>query len=108
MTISFTSVAVVAAVAVTALLLVRGVPVLMTRRVVSGPSRLLAAMLLQATSLSIPVVAGQIGVEMGLMRPATYVALVTAGLISVIVFPLASLTLLRGRQPVAAAAPVSA
>jgi Kef-type K+ transport system membrane component KefB len=91
-----------------ALLLVRGVPVLMYRRVVSGPSRLLAAMLLQATSLSIPVVAGQIGVEMGLMRPATYVALVTAGLISVIVFPLASLTLLRGRQPVAAAAPVSA
>jgi Kef-type K+ transport system membrane component KefB len=91
-----------------ALLLVRGLPVLLYRRLVSEPSRLVAAMLLQATSLSIPVVAGQIGVEMGLMRPATYVALVTAGLISVIVFPLVSLTLLRGKQPVVAAAPVSA
>jgi Kef-type K+ transport system membrane component KefB len=91
-----------------ALLLVRGVPVLLYRRLVGEPSRLVAAMLLQATSLSIPVVAGQIGVEMGLMRPATYVALVTAGLVSVIVFPLVSLTLLRGEQPAVAAAPVSA
>jgi hypothetical protein len=52
---------------------------------------------LQATSLSIPVVAGQIGVDLGLIRPTTYVALVAAGLLSLIVFPLVSLTLLRGR-----------
>jgi Kef-type K+ transport system membrane component KefB len=91
-----------------ALLLVRGLPVLLYRRLVEEPSRLVAGALLQATSLSIPVVAGQIGVDMGLMRPSTYVALVTAGLISVIVFPLVSLTLLRGKQPAVAVAPVSA
>jgi Kef-type K+ transport system membrane component KefB len=86
---------------VAALLLVRGLPVLLYRPLVDEPRRLVAGGLLQATSLSIPVVAGQIGVEMGLMRPATYVALVTAGLLSVIVFPLVSLTLLRGGRQVA-------
>ena len=44
------------------------------------------------------VVAGQIGVELGLIRPTNYVALVAAGLLSVIIFPLVALTLLRGRQ----------
>jgi Kef-type K+ transport system membrane component KefB len=81
-----------------ALLLVRGVPALLYRPLVRRGSQLVAGGLLQATSLSIPVVAGQIGVAMGLMRPATYVALVTAGLASVIAFPLASLTLLRGSR----------
>ena len=56
-----------------------------------------AAGLLQATSLSIPVVAGGIGVELGLLQPANYAALVAAGLLSVIVFPrLAVLLLARG------------
>jgi Kef-type K+ transport system membrane component KefB len=90
-----------------ALLLVRGLPVLLCRPLIEERSRLVAGALLQATSLSIPVVAGQIGVDMGLMRPATYVALVTAGLISVIVFPLLSLTLLRGREQAVAVAPAS-
>jgi ABC-type transporter Mla maintaining outer membrane lipid asymmetry permease subunit MlaE len=53
--------------------------------------------LLQATSLSIPVVAGQIGVELGLIGPESYVALVAAGLLSVILFPLVALMLLMGR-----------
>jgi hypothetical protein len=65
---------------------------------------------LQATSLSIPIVAGQIGVDLGLIRPTTYVALVAAGLLSVVVFPLVSLTLLGGRadasSPVGPAEPV--
>jgi Kef-type K+ transport system membrane component KefB len=78
-----------------ALLLVRGVPALLYRRFGNG-RQVTAAALLQATSLSIPVVAGQIGVDLGLIRPTTYVALVAAGLISVIVFPLVALTLLRG------------
>jgi hypothetical protein len=54
--------------------------------------------LLQATSLSIPVVAGQIGVDLGLIRPTHYVALVAAELRSVVIFPLVALTLLR-REP---------
>ena len=88
-----------------ALLVVRGLPALLYRPFADRPGQLVAAGLLQATSLSIPVVAGQIGVDLGLIRPTTYVALVAAGLLSVIVFPLVSLTLLRGRA--AAASPIA-
>src|SRR5712692_4227422 len=80
-----------------ALLAVRGLPALLYRPLAERGAQLLAGGLLQATSLSIPVVAGQIGVDLGLIRPTNYVALVSAGLISVIVFPLVALTLLRGR-----------
>jgi Kef-type K+ transport system membrane component KefB len=89
-----------------ALLLVRGLPALFYRPLAERGSQLLAGGLLQATSLSIPVVAGQIGVDLGLIRPTNYVALFTAGLISVIVFPLLALTLLRDRsEPAPAAGP---
>src|SRR5207237_7265148 len=80
-----------------ALLAVRGLPALLYRPLADRGAQLLAGGLLQATSLSIPVVAGQIGVDLGLIRPTNYVALVTAGLLSVVVFPLVSLTLLRER-----------
>jgi len=80
-----------------ALLLVRGLPALFYRAFGDG-GQLVGAGLLQATSLSIPVVAGQIGVDLGLIRPTNYVALVAAGLISVIVFPLVALPLLRGEE----------
>src|SRR5206468_3409981 len=78
-----------------ALLAVRGLPALLYRPLAERGSQLVAGGLLQATSLSIPVVAGQIGVDLGLIRPINYVALVAAGLLSVVVFPLVSLTLLR-------------
>jgi Kef-type K+ transport system membrane component KefB len=81
-----------------ALLAVRGLPALLYRPLAERGSQLAAGGLLQATSLSIPVVAGQIGVDLGLIRPINYVALVTAGLISVIVFPLVALTILRVRS----------
>lgn len=85
-----------------ALLLARGVPALLYRPFAERAGQLVAGGLLQATSLSIPVVAGQIGVDFGLIRPTNYVALVAAGLLSVVVFPLVSLTLLRSRPaPVA-------
>jgi len=80
-----------------ALLAVRGLPALLYRAFGTG-RQLLGAGLLQATSLSIPVVAGQIGVDLGLIRPTNYVALVAAGLISVIAFPLLALPLLRERE----------
>jgi Kef-type K+ transport system membrane component KefB len=85
-----------------ALLLVRGVVVVFYLPLVQRPAKLAAAALLQATSLSIPVVAGQIGVDLELMRPTTYVALVAAGLLSVVVFPLVSLSLLSGSREAAA------
>src|SRR5207237_7800401 len=84
------------------LLAVRGLPALFYRPLAERGSQLVAGGLLQATSLSIPVVAGQIGVDLGLIRPTNYVALVAAGLLSVIVFPLVSLTLLRGREQASA------
>jgi Kef-type K+ transport system membrane component KefB len=81
-----------------ALLAVRGLPALFYRPLAERGAQLAAGGLLQATSLSIPVVAGQIGVDLGLIRPINYVALVAAGLISVIIFPALALTLLRGKS----------
>jgi hypothetical protein len=48
--------------------------------------------------LSFPIVAGQIGVQLHLLRPAVYAALVAVGLLSVLLFPLAALTLLRAAE----------
>ena len=78
----------------TALLVVRGLPALVYKSLTTR-TQTLAAALLQATSLSFLVVAGQIGVQLDLIRPAAYAALVAAGLLSVLLFPLAALTLLR-------------
>jgi hypothetical protein len=54
-----------------------------------------AAGLLQATSLPFLVTAVAIGLELGEFTPETGAALVSAGLLSVIVFPIVSLGLLR-------------
>lgn len=82
-----------------ALLLVRGLPALLYRGVVSG-KRTVAAGLLQATSLPFIVAATQIGLELGDIRQATGAALVAAGLLSVIAFPPTALFLVekRGRE----------
>jgi Kef-type K+ transport system membrane component KefB len=86
-----------------ALLLIRALPALLYRPFAQTRGQLVAAGLLQATSLSLLVVAGRIGVDLGLIRPANYTALVAAGLISVVAFPLVALTLLRGPLPAATA-----
>jgi Kef-type K+ transport system membrane component KefB len=77
-----------------ALLVARGLPALVYRPLAT-PTQTAAAALLQATSLSFLVVAGQIGVQLELIRTATYAALVAAGLLSVLLFPLTALRLLR-------------
>jgi Kef-type K+ transport system membrane component KefB len=77
-----------------ALLVARGLPALVYRPL-TNRRQLIAAGLLQATSISFLVVAGQIGVQLHLLRPAVYAALVAAGLLSVLLFPLTALTLLR-------------
>jgi Kef-type K+ transport system membrane component KefB len=68
------------------LLVVRGLPALLYRGRFPA-TRTVAAGLLQATSLSFIVVATQIGLDLGIMYPATATALVGAGLISVVAFP---------------------
>ena len=93
----FASVSTIARVPVflAALLIVRAAPALLYRPDV-GTRKSTAAGLLQATSLGFFVVAGQIGMELGLITKATGAALIAAGLISVLIFPAGALALLRG------------
>jgi Kef-type K+ transport system membrane component KefB len=84
-----------------ALLVMRGVPALVSLRVL-GRGQTLAAALLQATSLPFIVAATQIGMELGRISTVTGAAMVSAGLLSVLLFPGTALTLLRRE----AAAPV--
>lgn len=78
-----------------ALLVVRGIPAVLYVPVV-GRKASVAAALLQATSLPFIVAATQIGVELGQLSPVNAAALVSAGLLSVLVFPPVALVLLRG------------
>ena len=79
---------------VLALLLARGLPAALYRPMV-GSRGSLAAALLQATSLPFIVAATGIGMELGILSPAIGAAMVVAGLLSVVLFPLGALTLLR-------------
>jgi Kef-type K+ transport system membrane component KefB len=80
-----------------ALLAARGIPALLYRRDI-GDRKSVAAGLLQATSLSFFVVAGQIGIDLGLISKATGAALIAAGLLSVLIFPAAALAALGKRN----------
>jgi Kef-type K+ transport system membrane component KefB len=80
-----------------ALLAVRGVPAILYRPLV-GNRRTVAAALLQATSLPFIVVAARIGVSLDLISEANAAALIAAGLLSVLIFPLVALGLLRQPQ----------
>lgn len=82
-----------------ALLIVRGLPALLNLRT-QGRRASIAAGLLQATSLPFIVTATQIGVELGRITPVTGAALVFAGLLSVLIFPVIALGLLRGGETV--------
>lgn len=86
-----------------ALLAVRGLPAWLYRPLL-GVRRSIAAGLFQATSLSFIVASVQIGVELRVLTEATGAALVTAALLSVLVFPLAAGFVLRG-EPAALMAP---
>jgi Kef-type K+ transport system membrane component KefB len=78
-----------------ALLVVRGAPALVFRGRLT-PRETAAAGLLQATSLPFLVTASMIGVETGLVSGVDAAALVGAGILSVLVFPVAALGILRG------------
>lgn len=78
-----------------ALLAVRGIPALAYRGEI-GTRRSIVAALFQATSLPFIVAAAAIGLELDLIAAGEAAALVAAGLLSLLVFPLAGLTILRG------------
>lgn len=90
---------------VAALLIVRGIPALLTARS-GGRRHALALALLQATTLSFLVAAAQIGLMAGLLDPAPASAMVGAGLVSVAVFPPLALALLAKDPTSGAALPV--
>jgi Kef-type K+ transport system membrane component KefB len=77
-----------------ALLIVRGTPALLYRRA-AGTRGAVAAGLLQATSLPFIVTAVEIGLLLHLIAPVNGAALVSAGLLSVVVLPPIALALLR-------------
>ena len=85
-----------------ALLLVRGLPALLYVRF-AGRRRAVAAGLLQATTLTFPIVAAQIGLAGGKITPTAAASLLTAGLLSAILFPAVAQRLLpRAATPEAA------
>ena len=90
-----------------ALLVIRGVPAVLYRPLVGG-QRTIVAGLLQATSLPFIVAASQIGLELGVLTKATAAALIATGLLSVLIFPLGALSILRRAQPLPASSQPSA
>src|SRR5580692_3974220 len=81
-----------------ALLVVRGVPALLYKRVMDT-RHAAAAGLLQATSLTFVIVAAAIGRETGKLSPSVGAALVAAGLLSAALFPAsADRVLAHGRK----------
>jgi hypothetical protein len=79
-----------------ALFVVRFLPALLYRRPLGpGPTRV--AGLLQATSLRFIVTAAEIGVAIDVVTPVTAAALISAGLLSVLVFP--PIALAQGPPP---------
>jgi Kef-type K+ transport system membrane component KefB len=78
---------------VAALLVARGLPAVLYRRFVPR-AKLPAIGLLQATSLTFMVAGSQIGVQLGKISGQTAAGLVTAGVISVLVFPALALSVL--------------
>ena len=75
----------------------RCLPALLYRKVV-GLRRAVAAGLLQATSLSVPVVAVGIGAQLHTIDADTGAAIIAAGLLTVILFPPVALMLLSGER----------
>ena len=79
------------------ILVVRGAPAILYRRLL-GTRRAVVAGLLQATTLPVIVAAAEIGVTLGRLSSATASAMIAAGLISCLAFPALALLVLR-REP---------
>lgn len=86
---------------VVAFLVVRGLPALLYRGLRSR-AETVAVGLLQATTLSVPVVAAHVGLELGTIDSDTAAAIVVAGLLTVVLFPPLALRVLGGAAPDAA------
>lgn len=76
------------------MLLVRGVPALFVYKGILSARERTSLMLLQSTALPLLVVITEIGISTDRMKPANAAALVGAGMLSVLVFPLLGFKLL--------------
>ena len=92
--VASTSALIMVPIFLTALVVVRGLPAIIYRGFLPAGQAPVAG-LLQATSLPFIVAATAIGVNLGVVDEAESAALIAAGLLSVMIFPLAGLTLLR-------------
>lgn len=81
---------------VVSIIVVRGLPALAYRKIFTS-RQVVAAGLLQATTLSMVVIAAQVGQQLGTIDAATSAGLLSAGIITVILFPPIALRLL-GRE----------
>jgi Kef-type K+ transport system membrane component KefB len=79
-------------------LAVRGVPALFLYRDALPPVRRVQMMFLTATALPLLVALSEIGLRNGTMLPENAAALVGAGALSVLVFPMAAVTIERRRR----------
>ncbi len=84
-----------------AILVIRGVPALLYRKDF-GMTKAIAAGLLQATTLSFVVAGVRIGIDLHKMSQGTGAALLSAAILSVLIFPVIALTVLNAEQPVTA------
>jgi Kef-type K+ transport system membrane component KefB len=92
---------------VAALLVARGLPALLYRHQLQR-RQVYAAALLQATSLPFIVAATQIGQSLDVIDAATSAGFIAAGLVTVLVFPVSALSLLRGGRRRTGPAPTGA
>jgi hypothetical protein len=79
-------------------LVVRGLPALLTHRRVLELRERVSLMLLQSTALPLLVVITEIGLATDQMRVSTATALVAAGMLSVLVYPLAGFAVIGGSR----------
>jgi Kef-type K+ transport system membrane component KefB len=84
------------------LLIVRGLPSLLVYRRVLPARQRLEMTFITATSLPLLIALAEIGQQDGVMLPATSAALVGAGVLSVLIFPLVAVGLHRGAPLTAA------
>ncbi len=88
-----------------ALLFVRGLPAILYRKMLNNRNMIVAG-LLQSTSLTFIVAATEIGKALGLLTQAVSAALVTAGMLSVLIFPLIAMMIMK--KPLAESQPALA
>jgi len=83
------------------MLIIRGVPAMLVYRGVMTTRERTAMTLLQSTALPLLVVITEIGLETDRMRPGNAAALVGAGMLSVLVFPLVGFAVLGSQRSAA-------